>query len=221
MNAQSQAPVAGGKTGKLILQMVLGGVSGALAMIGIITVIGDQKVLLNQPGGLEALTVAMVYVLMAAVIGLGVMAPRVGAKALNVEDAEEIGEQRTDLVVGAITFLLVGVLLGALALAGRPGVEGLLSPPVALTLAGGASGGLLLLSILYRKRGDEMMRKVSLEAGNWALGFVILLFGGWAALAHLGTVPPVAPLQFVAGLFALYLVAIFIAAGRRGMLKTR
>ncbi|GAA4012313.1 hypothetical protein GCM10022280_07680 [Sphingomonas swuensis] len=221
MIAHTDTAAAPRKTGKVVLQTLLGAVTGGLAMSAILWGLHDQEGLLDDPARMAALGTAMIYGLMALVVGLGSAAPRVGAQALNVEDADELIEQRPDLLIGAASFLLVAVLLGALALADGGGVVGILAPKTAGLIAAICAISLTIMTVAYRNRGDELMRRVSLEAGSWALAFVCLLFGGWATLAHLGLAAPFSPLLFVAGVFALYLLAVFVAAGLRGMMKPR
>jgi hypothetical protein len=70
-------------------------------------------------------------------------------------------------------------------------------------------------------RSDELMRQISREASAFALHVSILLFGGWAALAHFGFVPWMAPLILISGFALLHLVAAFWISGTKGMLKPR
>lgn len=221
MNAQMSSPVAPSKTRKVVLQFVMGLVSGAAAMAGVLYILDTEDGLLVAPGRPIAVGTAVVLCLMAVLVGLGAAMPRLGEKALNVEDADEISELRTPLLVGAGSFLLAALLIISLALVPGEGTSGLLSPHTATVLAGMAVIGMAFLGIRFRKLGDELNRAVSKEANGWALTFVFVLFGGWAALAQLGHAPMFAPLTFVAGLFASYLLAIFVAASLRGMLKPR
>jgi cytochrome bd-type quinol oxidase subunit 2 len=221
MTSQTETAYLPKKTGKLLLQLLLGAVSGGLAMSGIIWALHRQEGLLDDPARMAALGTAMVYALMAVIVGLGSAAPRVGSHALNVEDADELIEQRPNLLIGAVSFLLVALLLTALAVAQGPGVDGVLAPRTAGLIAAACGIALSIMTVAYRNRGDEMMRAVSREASSWTLAFVFLLFGSWSALAHLALASPFKPLLFVAGFFALYLLAVFVAAGRRGMMKPR
>lgn len=216
----SPAPAAG-KIRKVLMQMVLGAVSGGVAMFAVMWSIDRPGGLIEDPSRIYALGVALVYGLMAALIGLGLAAPQLGAKTLNVEDADELTEQRPNLLVGAGMFALVAILLAGLALGPGDPVSGPLSASAALILSGGAGAGLVLLSVAYRKRGDEMMRAVSHEASSWAIGLVLLVFGGWAIATQFAGVTPFTPITFLAGFFTLYLVAVFIAVGKRGMLLPR
>lgn len=206
---------------KMLLQIVLGGVAGAAGMFALLTALEGQAGLLGDGGRVAALATALIYMLMAALVGVGTLIPGLGARTLNVEDADEVAEQRTALLVGSTTFLLVAVFLGAVALAeGGDGV-GRLPSAIAALMAGASAVGLIALSIRYRRIGDEMMQLVSKEANGIMVGLVFLTAGVKSAAAQLGYAAPMAPLEFLAGFFALYLLAIFIAVGRRGMLTPR
>lgn len=134
-----------GKLRKVALQLLLGAVTGGLAMSGIIWALHGQEGLLDDPARMAALGTAMVYGLMALVVALGSAAPKVGSHALNVEDADELIEQRPNLLIGAASFLLVAILLVSLAVARGGGVEGLLAPATAGIIAGTCA---LILSTL-------------------------------------------------------------------------
>ncbi|QNP42948.1 hypothetical protein H9L15_13160 [Sphingomonas daechungensis] len=71
------------------------------------------------------------------------------------------------------------------------------------------------------KQYDELTWQLTREASAYGFYATLVLFGGWAALAHLGYVPWISPLAFVSLLIILQLLTAFIAVGRRGMLMPR
>lgn len=221
MIASTRPPATNSKTRKLLLQLSLGAIAGGLSMVAMLWLIDRQNELSDDLSRVAALGVAVVYGLMALLVALGTLAPRIGARALNVEDAAELGEERSNLLAGAGLTGLVAILLGALALGPIGDVPGLLPRQAALILASGAGLLLMFLSYLFRGRGDELMRISSLEASSWALALVFIVFGSWAILAQLAGAPHFAPLDFITGFFGIYLLALFVALGRRGMLKPR
>lgn len=206
---------------KVALQLLLGLASGAGGMAAALWLLEAQKGTALGPGQVAAAGTALVFGLMALIVGLGTLAPAVGARTLNVEDEEELTEQRSNLLAGSISFLLVAILLTGLTLAGDGQVPGLLMPRAAGLLALLAGLALVAWTIVHRNKGDEMMRLAGKEAGAITTYLLILFFGSWAAAAHLGFAPMFDPLLFVSGLFALYLLAMFVAVGRRGLLKPR
>ncbi|WP_300973963.1 hypothetical protein [Sphingomonas sp. LHG3406-1] len=209
------------KVRKTILQLVMGGVVGAVAMIAMLTALERHAGLLEDSGRLAALATALIYALMSAFVGFGTLVPGVGAKTLNVEDREEIAEQKQALVIGSLSFLLVAIFLGALALGSTPAWAGPLPTGVAALVAGAAVVILVALSIRYRNLGDEMMQLASKEASGILLLLLLATVGAKSAAAQLGYATPMAPLEFLASFFALYLVAVFVAVGRRGLLTPR
>lgn len=217
MNVTATKP----KTTKMLLQLLFGAVAGAAGMIGMLTALESVDGLLDDGARLFALATAMVYLLMAAVVALGTALPKVGAKTLNVEDSEELTEQRATLLVSSLTFVLIAAFLGAIALAEGTSGIGLFGngPAAALALVTGA--GLTFLSVRYRRMGDEMMRLVAHEANSIMVGLLFLTAVAASAAAQLGYAAPLAPLTLIAGFFALYLLSIFVAVGLRGMLKPR
>jgi hypothetical protein len=202
---------------KLLIPGLIGGVAGFAASAAMMLYIDSPAV---GGLGLSATLAALVGVLY-CVIGIGIVfgtaSPGLGAKYLNVEDADELREQKTMLVWSGASMLLWGVSLLALTLAAPDGPV-----PQAAALAVGG-GGLVIgiaLSVLVYRASDELMAAVNLEAGALSYGITSLVVGLWAMLAHLGYAAAPAPLDLLTLFYVLALVASFIAVGRRGMLIT-
>ena len=165
-----------------------------------------------------AALVAILFLLMGAIIGFGLVTPKYGAKVLNVEDAEEIGEQRSQLLQSAIAVLVSGIVLMVLALSAPVG-------PIPREIA----LGVLVLgcaitaycSHVARKEQDELMREVGKDCSVVALYLMFAVGGLWVALAHLEYVTPPAPIDWLTMFWGLTLLAAFIVTGRRGLLTMR
>ena len=212
---------SGGKGRKVLLQLVLGGIAGGVGMFAALTFLEGQSGAKVEPAQALAIGVVLVFGLMSLLVGLGVLVPGVGARTLNVEDAEELREQRSALLVGGVSFLLVALIVAALALGGSAEAPGLIGSSEAALIAAVSTLALIAWSVIHRNKGDEMMRAAAKDAATTTTSLLFLVFVIWAGAAHLGFVPMFEPLLFVAGFFALYLVAVFIAIGRRGLLVPR
>lgn len=207
-----------GKWRKFVLQALAGGVVGFGFAVGVGELVDSGALGAFSAAQEAALFVAMLYMVIGLVVGLGVAMPRAGASILNVEDEEELREQRSMLAWSALSMLLIGALLGVLAVSGQ---GGLVDPALALGLIG---AGWLALGILgWRMMAtlDELMRALSRESAELAYYLVFLVCGGWASLAWLGFVAPLGMLAFVTLCHALLLLACFIATARRGMMAPR
>jgi hypothetical protein len=202
---------------KLVIPGLIGaaaGFAGSAAMLGFIES--------SAVGGLGvSATIAALVGVLYAVIGLGLAAglanPKAGARFLNVQDADDLREQRKTLSLSAATMVLWGVSLIALALAAPDGPV----PQGAALVVG--IGGLVIgtvISVQVNRACDELMRAVNLEAGAIGLALVQLVVGLWAVLAHLGLAAAPQPLDLLSLFYVLLLAASFIAVGRRGMLMT-
>ena len=71
---------------------------------------------------------------------------------------------------------------------------GALTRDMAALVAVAAFASLVVLGLWMRGQIDEFNRSLSTESSALALRVSLLLFGGWAALAHLGYVEWIAPL---------------------------
>lgn len=208
----------GGTIKKLIVPLVLGGFVGFALAFGIGQLggeIGDTG--LSQSAEIATLTGGF-YVVMGIFVGGGTLMPRAGAKLLNVEDAEELREQRSMLLQSSFAMGLWGLALVTLALSG---FVALLSPALTLALAVVLYVVGLYFVVRSYAASDELMMAVNREAGNWSYGLVFLVLGSWSALAHVGYLTAPGPLDVLSVFYAMVLLATFIAAGRRGMLKVR
>lgn len=165
-----------------------------------------------------ALAVGAVFLIISAFIAAGLVNPSFGARYLNVEDAGDLREQRPLLWRSAGGMVAWGLALVLLAAAGSSG-------PISPTTALAGTGVLLVIGLAFTIAAwrvmDELMRRLSTEAGNISYYLIALVGGGWATLAHLGFVAAPAPLDWLTMLTGLVLVASFIVAARRGLMAQR
>ena len=207
-------------TRKLIFQTLTGAAFGAAGTF-LFLQYGGKVADFEDPSRLAAAAAGIIYVLMGLFVGIGALIPGAGAKFLNVEDADEILAERKSIGPGAVGCLLVGLMLMALALTPGGDQPGALSPNLALGVAAVCVLGLIGTSIWIRGRIDEFNRQMGIESSALAMHASMLLFGGWAALAHVGYVQWITPLGLLAGFALIELGAIFWVVGKRGMLMPR
>ena len=218
MTSEDETPATPHWVRKLLIPALLGGVAGFAATAGMVRLVGSEAV-----GGLEksatiAAVVAVLYLMIGLMVALGTVSPQVGAKFLNVEDADELREQKAVLTLSGTVMVLWGAALLALALAAP---DGPLPQTLALVIAAGGIGIGTVLSVKAYRLSDELMLAVNLEGGALGYGIVFAAVGGWAMLAHLGYVAAPGPLDLLSAFYMLGLLASFIAVGRRGMLTVR
>jgi hypothetical protein len=221
MSEVAARDAAAGKGKKVALQLLLGMAAGGAGMFASLWLLEGKNGAEIDPLRAFAVGTALVFGLMGLFVALGTLAPGIGARTLNVEDKDELKEQRSTLLIGSVSFLLVAIFLAALLLgssAEQPGILDRTTAGFSALLAGAA---LVVWSIYHRNSGDEMMRSAAKEAGSITANLLFLVFGSWAAAAHLGFVPMFEPLLFASGFFVLYLLAVFVAVARRGLLKPR
>ncbi|HEX9954356.1 MAG TPA: hypothetical protein VGB48_03965 [Allosphingosinicella sp.] len=204
--------------GRQALKLLIGAVAGAASTILFMEMVGKSRLESGDPGVGIAIIAGLIYFVMGAGVGFGALAPRGGAVFLNVEDAEELREQRASLGPSAISCILIGAFLLLLALAPveKGGNLTLWAIAAGACLAGGVAIG-----VATRRRADELMRQVRLEASALTLNLALVGLSAWALLAHLGFINWVTPVGLVAGLALLHLAAIFWTAARKGMMKPR
>ncbi|WP_260581048.1 hypothetical protein [Sphingopyxis sp. PET50] len=151
------------KLRKTLLSSLVGAIVGAGCVAGLFWLAGQD---LLDAMGLSRIVLAaigVIYLLMTAMIGFGLAAPRAGAKLLNVADAEELVEERANLGMSAAFTAALGLTLMLVALARAPGFA-----------AGIVPGGVAMAAVLllfaaatltwrWQKRYDELSQQLGLE----------------------------------------------------------
>ena len=203
---------------KMVIPALIGALAGFATTFAMMRFIDSPAVGGLGSSAATAVLVGVLYCVIAAGILVGAAVPRLGARFLNVEDADELREQQRVLALSGAAMVLWGAALLALALVAPEGPV-----PQTLALVIGV-GGLVIgsgLSVLVYRASDELMLAVNLEAGALTYWLVLLVVGMWATLAHLGYVAGPAPLDLLTLFYVLVLIASFIATGRRGMLTIK
>jgi hypothetical protein len=200
---------------KLAFQLVVGGLIGGLVSYFGLGLLSAKNMAGDQ---LAVGAVGLIYLLMGVICGFGLMAPKLGASILNVEDADEIGDQSRILSGSAICMIVLGAALMVITMA-RP--DGPISRPAAMGGLLAALALLIVVSIRDWKYYDEMLLQLSRDAGNIAfsgVGSVTLI---WGSASWLGLVTAPTPLALVALTSGGFLIAIFVASARKGLLRPR
>jgi cytochrome bd-type quinol oxidase subunit 2 len=205
---------------KLIRQLVTGAIAGA-AFTGGFLVLSDDYLDLKDLGTMAAVVAGLTYLMIGLMVGLGVASPGVGARYLNVEDDQELREQRSLLSKSVASMVLIGVLLLALAAAPSDRAPGLLSAPVAAALSIGSVLALIAVMLMSRNQGDELIKQLGIEASSLAFHILATALAVWSVLAHLDYVGWISPLGMLASVAYVYLLSIFAATGKRGLMTPR
>lgn len=163
--------------------------------------------------------IGMIYGIIGISLGVGLLAPKlVGARLLNVEDADELNEQRRILTGSSIGMTAIGAALALLAMSGPGGMV----PPIAGFGAITASLAIvIIISIRDWKYYDELILRMTLEASYLAFSVFCFVMWLWCAAAWVGWTAAPAPLAILALISGLYLLAICVVAARRGMMAPR
>lgn len=200
---------------KLLMPMALGaliGFMGATAFLRLTDVEnGLDLPISNEIAGL----IGLLYVSISLAVLLGVLMPKAGARILNVEDADELREQKKQLTLSGIGSATFGIALLTLALTG-PGL------PVQPTIGVSVAIGLVLLgtiaSAAMKTYTDELQNSLSRDAVVTAFYLVFYMGGGWSVLAHASLVPSPEPIDWLSLFACTILIGAFWQIGRRGML---
>lgn len=203
---------------KSATKMLVGALVGFGFASGMLAVAGSNLLDAMGPSRVALAAVGLTYVLMALFVGFGLAAPRAGAALLNVGDADELREERGNMLRSVLTMAVMGAVLVLLALAASPGFAGPVPAPVAM-------GGLLVAlvagivaTLRWRGRFDELNRQLGLEGCFWAFCLSWIVLTLWGAADFLGFGWTLTPIDVVTTLSAMLLAGSFVAIGLRGMM---
>lgn len=206
------------KPKKTALAMGMGAIVGFFGASAVMRVM-DSETFEGAGASVEiASLVGMFYLVVGVIVGLGALNPKAGAKVLNVEDEDELREQRQQLIYSSVAMALAGIALIVVAHAGRTGT---IDPGIALGIYIVCSVVSVIISLKSRKYSDELMRAVGTETASLSFYFVVLVGGTWALLAHLQFLVGPTPLDWLTMFWSLMMLAVFIVLGKRGMLTMR
>lgn len=203
---------------KLALPMAIGGLVGFVTAFTVLEYgegIGDTGLTASAE---IAVLIGALYLMMGLFVGGGTLVPGAGVKFLNVEDADELREQRKMLLLSSYAMALWGAALIVLALSGP---EAPIPPGTALAVCLVLYAGGTYFAFRSYAHSDELMMAVNRDAATWSYSLLLVLLGGWAAIAHAGYVSAPAPIDIISAFYCLVLVSTFIAAARRGMLTPK
>ena len=206
-----------GKRGKLAVQVVLGAVSGAAGMSAALWLLEGQE--LPDPGVsvIIAAGVAVIYLLMGLLVGVGALFPTLGTKLLNVHDREELLAERSMMLGGALGCGLLGLAFLALIFANSGAAP--FAPPLAFWMFVGVLGVSSVVSWRQWPLYDELMRALiqeSVALFGYVISTVLVL---WCAASAAGMVVGPQPLDLLSLTLGGFLVATFVVIGRRGMMR--
>lgn len=209
---------------KMAIQALCGGLAGAGGLFAAMTLMtpttGTGEAGLDwPPSHIVLIGVGFIYAMMGIFVGLGTLAPRlIGQRMLNVADADEIVEERASMGGSALSCILIGAALMLLAYATVDGMAGPVTAAAAFWILLALLAAGTAVSVMMWRRFDELWRQLTLDASA-ITGHILLalcVIWGGAAAAELATGPH--PLDLVSAAFGTFLLATFIAAGRRGMM---
>jgi cytochrome bd-type quinol oxidase subunit 2 len=203
---------------KLIFQLACGGLMGCLAGYSVAALLGVKTTGTLSSDQVIVGGIGLVYLMMGLIVGFGLAFPKLGSKILNVEDAEEISDQKRILTGSAVGMAVLGSALLILPMA-RP--DGAITPLVGFGGLLAALTILMVISIRDWKHYDELILQLSRDAGNFAFGGTGLFLLIWASASWAGLASVPTPLALVAIVSGGFLLATFVAGARLGLLRPR
>ena len=105
------------KLRKLLISAGIGAVAGFVVAFSLFQIFDSGALGEIDTSRSSAALMGALFILCGGFVGLGLLNPQMGAKFLNVEDADELREQKTLFGYSVVGFLAFGAALIVLALA--------------------------------------------------------------------------------------------------------
>lgn len=211
----SNAPARKSTFRKLILPVGVGGLGGFLGATAFLRLTDFDDVSGLSVSEEIAGLVGLLYVFISLSVLFGVFMPNVGARILNVEDADELREQKKQLTLSGVGCAALGAALVVLALTGP-------ELPLQQTVGASIAIGLVLVgtlaTIAMKRHTDELQASLSRDAVVMAFYLMFYIGGCWAVLAHAELARSPLPLDWLTMFACTILIGAFWQVGRRGML---
>jgi len=200
---------------KFFMQFIIGAIFGALAVYGLVSFSFLTKMAIDE---FVLAAVGMIYLIIGIFVLLGCLSPKFGAKLLNVADEEELHDQRRVLLGSSLAFLGIGS--GQLILT-LSGTSNIFQPWIGVAAI--SASMVLCVLIWFRDRHlyDELMWKITMDASYICFAGLWVILFLWCAMALVGIWISPTPATILALFSGGYLLATFIAAGRRGLLAPK
>ena len=200
---------------KMLISALLGAIAGFFGVTLLFRwtdapTVGGSSMILSGVG--------IAYLAMALFVGIGTLMPKAGSKVLNVEDSDELVENRQSLLGSSLANGVLGVMMIVLANSGTGGTVPVSIAVGTVIVALAVAGFLIVKTWKYQ---DELMRQVSLEAGSIAGAMVIATLLVWGAFSMNGMGPAIEAKSMIALVMGMTLLGAFVAPGARGMLTPR
>lgn len=215
--------ISGNQTnfGKFIRQLVTGMIVGGVSVAAMMMLFEPAKATALAVSPIILGGIGLMYLMMGGFVGFSLAAPGVGSKLINVEDREELIEQRPILLSSAILSAAIGGGLMLLAYVALNGAAGPVTGVVAFAIFAGILTLSAIASIRLWPRYDELMKRLTMDASAWMGGLLFAVLALWGGAAGVGLMAAPTGLDLVSLGFGIMLLSSFIATARLGMLMPR
>lgn len=203
---------------KIALQAMIGFVASGGGMIAAMSLLDPGGSPALDPSHIILVAVGVVYVLMGLFVGIGVVAPRsLGQQLLNVVDAEELEDERSNLVWSAVGCIGIGLGLGLLAYSATGDSAAPVGSATAFWIFAGILAIMTAVSVFMWREFDELAKQLTIDASAMLGNGLLVILALWGGAAASGLVSGPDPLDLVSLVFGGTLLCTFIAVERRGM----
>ncbi len=164
-------------------------------------------------------SVANIYACIGAFMLIGLLLPKKhGVKLLNVEDEEELAEQGKILWGSSFAMVAIGIAMFLLLLSGP---DGYFHPAIGFSAMSIAFIFSVAVSIKEWPHYDEMMRKLTIDSTYLTASILFTIIWFWCSAAWIGWIAMPNPIILLALFMGIYLLSVFIIAGKMGLTETR
>lgn len=150
---------------------------------------------------------------------IGLIKPRkIGAVMLNVQDEEEIEDEKQNLWTASVILMAIGASQILLLMSLN---NDYITPVIGFAAMSATYIISLIISFKQWENYDELVKKITFDSSYLCLSIIGTILWFWCSAAWLNWVAGPTPLSLLSMINGIYLLSIFIVATRLGLTETR
>lgn len=209
------------KRKKMLIQSIIGFVCGILSYVAArYLVIGNFDIAIDlSTDAFVFMAISVMYFMIGLSVFIGVMLPRkIGAVMLNVQDEEEIEDEKQNLWISSVILMAIGASQILLLMSLN---NDYITPVIGFAAMTATYIISLIISFKQWDHYDELVKKVTFDSSYLCLSIICTILWFWCSAAWLNWMTGPTPLSLLSMISGIYLLSLFIVATRLGLTETR
>lgn len=165
------------------------------------------------------MAISVIYFVIGLLVFIGIILPRkIGAVMLNVQDEEEIEDEKQNLWISSVILMAIGASQILLLMSLN---NDFITPVIGFAAMTATYIISLIISFKQWDHYDELVKKVTFDSSYLCLSIISTILWFWCSAAWLNWVTGPTALSLLSMISGIYLLSMLIVATRLGLTETR